>query len=194
MQIKKGFFLHEIGKETIVMHDGSDNINFCNVISLNPTAAFLWRQIEGRAFTACTLAINYEGTLEEMMGIEFALGGHFGVGTSFTLQGEPLTDAELPESVKAIPAYAFSSMRDLQTVTIGESLTAIGTQAFYHCTALTEITYGGSKEEWLALEKGDDWNTYYDSESGDSAVLPLTVYCSDGAIAYGEQAEDEAAV
>ena len=52
MQIKKGFFLHEIGKETIVMHDGSDNINFCNVISLNPTAAFLWRQIEGRAFTS----------------------------------------------------------------------------------------------------------------------------------------------
>lgn len=143
---------------------------------------------------ACTLAINYEGTLEEMMGIEFALGGHFGVGTSFTLQGEPLTDAELPESVKAIPAYAFSYLRDLQTVTIGESLTAIGTQAFYHCTALTEITYGGSKEEWLAIEKGDDWNTYYDSESDDTAVLPLTVYCSDGAIAYGEQAEDEAAV
>ena len=53
---------------------------------------------------ACTLAINYEGTLEEMMGIEFALGGHFGVGTAFTLQGEPLTDAGLPESVEASPA------------------------------------------------------------------------------------------
>lgn len=52
MQIKKGFFLHQIGNETIVMHDGSDNINFCNVISLNPTAAFLWKEIEGRDFTA----------------------------------------------------------------------------------------------------------------------------------------------
>lgn len=44
--------MHQIGNETIVMHDGSDNINFCNVISLNPTAAFLWKEIEGRDFTA----------------------------------------------------------------------------------------------------------------------------------------------
>lgn len=45
MKINKGLFLHKIGNECIVMSDGSSNIDFSNILSLNPTAEYLWTAI-----------------------------------------------------------------------------------------------------------------------------------------------------
>lgn len=52
MRIKEGFVLHRIGDDCMVMHDGSTHIDFNQVINLNPTAAMLWEQLEGRSFDA----------------------------------------------------------------------------------------------------------------------------------------------
>lgn len=56
MKIKKGFELREMCGEYIIIGTGVENIDFSKVISLNESAALLWREVEGGEFTAETLA------------------------------------------------------------------------------------------------------------------------------------------
>ena len=49
MKIKQGFILHRIGDDYIIMQDGSSNVDFSKVISLNQTSAMLWQEIENKA-------------------------------------------------------------------------------------------------------------------------------------------------
>ena len=51
MKIKDGFVLREMCGEYIVAAEGLQNINFNKLISLNSTAAFLWKGLEGKEFT-----------------------------------------------------------------------------------------------------------------------------------------------
>ena len=64
MKIKDGFTLHQIGDEYIIMYNGTQNVDFNNIISLNSTAAHLWKHVEGMDFYADTLTDflmeNYE--------------------------------------------------------------------------------------------------------------------------------------
>lgn len=48
MKIKQGFILHRIGDDYIIMQDGSSNVDFSKVISLNQTSAMLWQEIENK--------------------------------------------------------------------------------------------------------------------------------------------------
>ena len=66
---------------------------------------------------------------------------------------------------------AFRDCTSLTSVVIPESVTKIGRGAFKNCTSLTSVEYGGTKEQWNAVEKGDDWHD----------DCPFTVVkCSDG--------------
>lgn len=56
MKIKKGFVLREMCGENIVAGEGLEHINFNKLISLNATAAFLWKKVEGKDFTAEEMA------------------------------------------------------------------------------------------------------------------------------------------
>ena len=56
MKIKKGFELRVICGEAIVVAHGKENIDFSKIISLNESAAYLWRQVEGKDFDAALLA------------------------------------------------------------------------------------------------------------------------------------------
>lgn len=56
MKIKQGFVLRTLASEQIVAGEGLEQINFSKLISLNPTAAYLWQQVEGKDFDADTLA------------------------------------------------------------------------------------------------------------------------------------------
>ena len=51
MKIKNGFVLREMCGEYIVAAEGLQHINFNKLISLNSTAAFLWKALEGKEFT-----------------------------------------------------------------------------------------------------------------------------------------------
>ena len=55
MKINEGFELREMCGEHIVIASGAQNIDFCKVISLNDSAAYLWREVEGKEFTVETL-------------------------------------------------------------------------------------------------------------------------------------------
>ena len=56
MKIKDGFVLREMCGEYIVAAEGLQNINFNKLISLNPTAAFLWKALENKEFTVEDMA------------------------------------------------------------------------------------------------------------------------------------------
>ena len=56
MKINQGFELREMCGEHIIIGTGVENIDFSKVISLNESAVLLWREVEGKEFTADTLA------------------------------------------------------------------------------------------------------------------------------------------
>ena len=56
MKIKDGFVLREICGENIVAAEGIENINFNKLISLNESAAYLWRELIGKEFTTEEMA------------------------------------------------------------------------------------------------------------------------------------------
>lgn len=56
MKINKGFELREMCGEYIIIGTGVENIDFSKVVSLNESAAWLWREVEGKEFTPQSLA------------------------------------------------------------------------------------------------------------------------------------------
>lgn len=46
MKIKKGFALREVCGEQVVMGEGLEVVDFRNLVGLNATASFLWKEAE----------------------------------------------------------------------------------------------------------------------------------------------------
>ena len=69
-----------------------------------------------------------------------------------------LTSITIPDSVTSIGDSAFEDCSSLTSITIPDSVTSIGNYAFNGCSSLTDITFNGTKEQWNAITKGDDWN------------------------------------
>ena len=57
MKIKEGVQLQNVCGEHIIIPAGEENIDFSHIISLNPTAAYLWEKIAEKA----------EFTIEDMV-------------------------------------------------------------------------------------------------------------------------------
>lgn len=51
MKEKKGFNLRDICGEHIIVAEGLENIDFCNIISMNDSAAYLWQTLKDKEFT-----------------------------------------------------------------------------------------------------------------------------------------------
>lgn len=64
MKIKNGFELRQVCGENIIVAYGKENIDFNKVISLNESAAYLWKNITDKDFTADTLASLLQGEYE----------------------------------------------------------------------------------------------------------------------------------
>ena len=56
MKIKEGFVLRTICGQSVVSGEGTANVNVSNLVSLNDSAAYLYKKVQGREFTAETLA------------------------------------------------------------------------------------------------------------------------------------------
>lgn len=104
--------------------------------------------------------------------------------------GTPLSSVVIPEGVKTIGENAFWRCTSLQTVTVPASTTELGNHAFdtgeyydgsYH-TQLTDIYYGGSRQQW------------YDAGGGDAAPMVVTIHYNGatGDIIDGGQCGDNA--
>lgn len=56
MRIKDGFELREICGENVILSHGMENIDFSKIISLNETAAFLWKEAVEKDFDEQSLS------------------------------------------------------------------------------------------------------------------------------------------
>ena len=69
MKIKNGFEIRNVCGENIIIAHGVENIDFTKVITLNESAAFVWKQMEGKDFTeedmADALLAEYEVEREQ---------------------------------------------------------------------------------------------------------------------------------
>lgn len=51
MKIKSGFELREVCGEFVIVSHGIENIDFSKIISLNESAAYLWKSLVDKDFT-----------------------------------------------------------------------------------------------------------------------------------------------
>lgn len=85
------------------------------------------------------------------------------------IDGKEVTELVIPNSVKAIKDRRFSYYSGLTSVTIGDSVTYIGDNAFYGCSGLT----GDLIIPNLVTSIGD--NTFYDCDGLTSLTIPNSV-------------------
>lgn len=52
MKLKKDCCMHTVAGENIIIRSGATETDLTNVVVFNPTAAWLWRQMEGKEFAA----------------------------------------------------------------------------------------------------------------------------------------------
>lgn len=64
MKIVDGFKLREVCGEFVVVPEGSKLVNFNKMLSLNGSAAFLWKAVEGKDFDVQMLADLLVGEYE----------------------------------------------------------------------------------------------------------------------------------
>lgn len=57
MKTRKGFVLRTLGKEYILVAEGLEAVDVNRLISMNESAAFLWKAVEDKEFDADTLII-----------------------------------------------------------------------------------------------------------------------------------------
>ena len=58
---------------------------------------------------------------------------------------------ELAEGITTIAGYAFKNCANLERIGIPASVTQISSDAFYGCTALTDVYYGGNEKSWSGI-------------------------------------------
>ena len=85
-----------------------------------------------------------------------------------------LTSIVIPNSITEIGAYAFRGCESLTNIDIPDSIRHIDRYAFRDCTNLTSISFSGTVEQWDAISKDIDWDSY---------MAEYTVYCTDENIA-----------
>lgn len=56
MRIKKGFELRDVCGQKTIIAQGIENLNFCSLVTLNESAAYLWNKVVGRDFSESVLA------------------------------------------------------------------------------------------------------------------------------------------
>ncbi len=69
-----------------------------------------------------------------------------------------LESIAIPEGIAEISAYTFSDCYNLKNIVIPSSVRSIGSCAFQWCYNIKEFKYLGTKEQWKAIYKGDDWD------------------------------------
>ena len=71
MRLVEGFRLRDVMGQATVIGEGVGQVNFNKQITLNESAAYLWKSVEGKEFDAQTLA----GLLVDEYGIDTELAG-----------------------------------------------------------------------------------------------------------------------
>ncbi len=133
---------------------GRDAFSYCeNLTEITiPANVTTYSNFDYHYFYGCTklTTVNFADGMTEIPGI---LCG-----------AEYVTTVNIPESVKSIGNWAFSSCENLTGITIPSGVTSIGSGAFWGCTGLSEVTLPGG------LTSVDDY-----AFSGCSGLAKVTI-------------------
>ena len=96
--------------------------------------------------------INYLGTIDQWVMIDFgsSYSNPLYYAGDLYLNGQLVTDVQLTTATK-ISAYAFCKCSSLIGITIPDSVSSIGSNAFYGCSNLKTVRYTGSAEQRSAI-------------------------------------------
>ena len=83
--------------------------------------------------------LEYKGTIEQWLSIDFGLYWMGDDSHTFIVNGEELTNLVVPEGVQNIGNDAFNGCSGLTSITLPSSLASIGSYAFIDCDGLTNI-------------------------------------------------------
>ena len=73
-----------------------------------------------------------------------------------------VTDIEISQGITALDREAFRYFRSLKTITLPATITSIGTDAFEYTSKLERVDFGGTLEQYNAIEIGE-YNGYFTS-------------------------------
>lgn len=96
------------------------------------------------------------------------------IGTQAISSCKSLTKIEVPSSVESIGLLAFSYCSSLSDVTLNVGLKELARGVFFECSVLTFITFKGTKAQWNAITKEENWY-------GNPGTLKQ-INCTDGTI------------
>lgn len=94
------------------------------------------------------------------------------------LYDDDLSVYTLQEGTVGVADCLFSYGIYLKNVTIPESIKYIGRNAFFQCVDLRQVVFGGTMDQWNAIEKHPEW---------DITTHSYTVQCTDGDIKVQNQ-------
>lgn len=84
-----------------------------------------------------------------------------------------IEEIKVPEGIKKIYFETFEGCINLKSITLPASLEEISSDVFKGCMKLNDITFTGTKDQWTAIKKKNNWNT---------DLSATTVTCKDGII------------
>ena len=141
------------------------------------------KEIGHSAFQSCRnlKSITLPSSLEVMGtsafnhcdGVEYFDLNGFTYLPDFALQHTwSLTEIKGTENLTSIERYALASCRSLKSIDLGACLEKLGQNAFaeYRGDSSIVINYAGTKAQWDAIEKHEEWN---------KRSFSLTVRCAD---------------
>ena len=151
---------------------GSYAFYYCTSLT-NVTIPDSVTSIGDYVFYWCTsLTSVYITDIAAWCGIEFGnpVANPLCYAEKFYLIGNLITDLIIPDSVTSIGSYAFYNCKSLTSITIPDSVTSIGRSAFYNCYRLTSVTIGNSVTS-IGYESFYDTAYYNNSSNWIDSVL-----------------------
>ena len=117
--------------------------------------------------------VKYIGNDTEITLPEYDGGKEYSI-YEYACYNDKITSVIMPDSVTSIGSCAFYKCTSLTSIEIPNSVTSIGKGAFYNCTSLTNISFNGTIMQWKAISKGAEWK---------DSVPATYVQCTDGQVA-----------
>lgn len=77
---------------------------------------------------------------------------------AYAFKGKNITSVTLGDSVTKVGNQAFSGCKSLKSITIGTGITDMGFFTFDGCAVLTDVYYNGTLESWCNITFGDAGN------------------------------------